>query len=138
MGQLIRDLWIITESGLVLFDRIFDEKLCADLFGAFMSAITNFTSELSTQSGSLSSFRLIETQFNIYKNRGLLFIGNSAANVKKKKLVNELKIIAEKFFNRFPDIVDDYGGNVSVFNDFINDIDDSLEKPIDRILKALW
>ena len=137
MVQLIRDLWIITESGLVLFDRIFDEKLCPDLFGAFMSAITNFSSELSSK-GGLSGFNLIDTRYTIFKSKGLLFVGNSAAFVKEKKVISELKTISEKFFNRFPDTIDGYGGNVTVFKKFIKDIDESLEKPIDRLQKALW
>lgn len=137
MVQLIRDLWVITESGLVLFDRIFDEKLCPDLFGAFMSAITNFSTELSSK-GGLSSFKLIDTQYIIFKKKGLLFVGNSAAFVKEKKVINELKIISEKFFNRFPETIDGYGGNITPFNVFIKDIDESLEKPIDRLQKALW
>ena len=137
MVQLIRDLWVITESGLVLFDRIFEEELCADLFGAFMSAIINFSSELSSK-GGLSGFNLIDTRYTIYKSKSLLFVGNSASNVKEKKVISELKVIAEKFFNRFPEANDGYGGNVTVFNEFLKDIDESLEKPIDRLQKALW
>ncbi len=137
MVQVIRDLWVITEAGVVIFDRIFDQQLCADLFGAFLSAITSFSKEL-TSKGGLTSFKLIETQYTILKVQDLLFVGNSAAKVKENRIISELKIISEKFFNRYQDVLKDYNGNVTTFKGFVNDIDESLEKPIDRIQKALW
>ena len=138
MVQVIRDLWVLTEYGTVLFSRIFEEKLNPDLFGAFMSAIMGFSKELNSK-GGLTNFILIDTQYTIFKNRNLMFVGNSAVDTKRKKINNELKIISEKFFNKYSqEFIENYKGKVSIFDGFIKEIDNSLENPIDRIKKSLW
>lgn len=86
MVQVIRDLWVITEAGVVLFDRIFDVRLNVDLFGGFMSAIMVLTKELTSRD-RLSSFKLVDTQYIILKTKDLLFVGNSASNVKEKRVI---------------------------------------------------
>ena len=138
MVQVIRDLWVLTKYGTVLFSRIFDQKLNPDLFGAFMSAIMSFSKELSPK-GGLTNFILIKTQYTILKSNNLVFVGNSAAHVKRKKINHELKIISEKFFNKYSqEFIEDYKGKVSIFDGFIKEIDDSLERPIDRLQKSFW
>ncbi|KKM72420.1 hypothetical protein LCGC14_1420660, partial [marine sediment metagenome] len=39
MAKLIQDIWILAESGIVLFHRVFNKQIDAQLFGALMTAL---------------------------------------------------------------------------------------------------
>ncbi len=42
MVKLIQDLWILSNSGIVVFSRAFDQKVDEQLFGGLMSALDTF------------------------------------------------------------------------------------------------
>ena len=63
--KVVQDLWILSDSGIVLFSRVFNPKVNEQLFGALMSALNTFANELS--SGGLSSFELSSIRFTILK-----------------------------------------------------------------------
>ena len=136
MVKIIRDLWILIEDGRVLFDRVFEEILHPDMFGSFMSAINMFAKELTGKDG-ISSIVIADKVYTLYKKRNIIFIGNSAKNMKEKKIIAELDEISKKFFATYSSsILEDFDGNVEIFKKFSEIIDDSLESPIDRIEKA--
>ena len=138
MVKIIRDLWILIADGRVLFDRVFEEKLHPDLFGSFMSAINMFAMELTGKDG-ISSIVIADKVYTLFKKRNMIFIGNSAKTIKEKKIIGELNKISNKFFATYPSqILEDFDGNVDIFRNFSEKIDESLEKPIDRIQKAIW
>ena len=47
MVKLIKDLWILTESGITVFSRVIDPRVNPQLFGALMSAINSFAEKLT-------------------------------------------------------------------------------------------
>lgn len=137
MVKLIQDIWILADSGVVLFHRVFNEHLDAQLFGGLMTALTSFAEKLSK--GGLTNFELNSKRFSVIKRRGLLFITNSSKTFKTKKVVQELEIIVKKFFETYPeDILKNFGGNIKQFSDFENQIGDSLQETIEQFRKALW
>lgn len=136
MVKVLQDIWILSESGIVLFSRVFDPKVNEQLFGALMTALNSFATELA--GGGLSNFELSSIRFTIYKDKGLLFVANSAKNVKEKKVQEELKIIAEKFFDKYSDVLVSWDSDVNVFADFNDEIEDSLEDTIKKFQKAFW
>ena len=71
MTKLIQDLWILEDSGIVLFHRVFDEKVDANLFGGLLSALNSFAEEIS-KSG-LSIFVLSNKRFSLLKSKNYLF-----------------------------------------------------------------
>ncbi len=137
MAKTIQDLWILNnDSGIVVFSRVFDQKLDTQLFGGFMSALNSFSEELARE--GLTSFELSNKKFNILKVGELLFIASSDAKIKDKKVITELKLISQKFYDTYSDILKDWDNDIEVFSDFEAKIEDSLEDIIEKFKKAFW
>lgn len=114
MVKLIQDIWILRDSGIVVFHRVFNEHLDAQLFGGLMTTLNLFAEELS--SGGLSSFELSNKRFSIIKKNRYLFIANSSKDKKVKKVHQEIEAIVEKFFNKYSEEeLDDVSGNINIF-----------------------
>jgi len=137
MVKLIQDIWILADSGVVLFHRVFDEKLDAQLFGGLMTALNSFAEKLSK--GGLTNFELNSRRFTVMKRKGLLFIANSSKTFKTKKVAQELENVINKFLGAYPeeDLLK-FDGNIGKFNDFEDRIADSLQETINQLRKALW
>ena len=130
----------MTKGGIVVFKRVFDEKVNEQLFGALMSALNSFAQELS--SGGLTNFELSSIRFTILKgkdkNQDFLFIANSAKKVKEKKVQDELKEIADKFFLKYSNVNwDNWDGEIDIFTNFEKNIEVHLEDPIKRFWGGL-
>ncbi len=132
--KVLQDIWILTNSGVVLFNRVFDKNMKTQLFGALMSALNSFAEKLSD--GGLSNFELSNKRFVIMKRSGFLYVANASKKVKEKKVIEQMEKVSEKFFQKYP--VDwfktEWDNDISVFTDFENDIEESLEDPI----KKFW
>ena len=136
MVKVVQDIWILNESGIVVFSRVFNPKVNEQLFGALMTALNSFATELAK--GGLSNFELSSIRFTIYKDKGFLFVANSGKKVKEKKVQEELKIIAEKFFDKYSTIFESWDSDINVFANFSEDIEESLEDTIKKFQKAFW
>ena len=134
--KVLQDIWILNESGVVLFSRVFNPKVNEQLFGALMTALNSFASELAK--GGLSNFELSSIRFTIYKEKGLIFVANSAKKVKEKKVQEELKVIANKFFTKYSDILASWDSDINIFSAFNKDIEESLEDTIKKFQDAFW
>jgi hypothetical protein len=130
--KVIQDVWIIKDNGIVLFSRVFHEKVQDQLFGALMSALSSFADEISDH--GLSSLELNNKRFTLQKKEGLLFICNSSKKVKEKKVKQELHKLGETFLKRYPKASSDEDGDISKYEDFKEEIEDILEDPI----KKFW
>ena len=134
--KVVQDLWILSDSGIVLFSRVFNPKVNEQLFGALMSALNTFANELS--SGGLSSFELSSIRFTIMKYNKTMFVCNSAKKSNEKHVMDEIKKISQKFFEHYGDELENWDGDVSLFEDFEEKIEDSLEETIKKFQKAFW
>ncbi|TFG00957.1 MAG: hypothetical protein EU541_00710 [Promethearchaeota archaeon] len=133
--KVLRDIWILDKAGIVVFHRTFEE-LDAQLFGGLMSALNSFSKNLSEE--GLTSFELSDKRFAIYRRSEFLFVGNSANKIKEKRIFQELEVIADKFFQIYGTILDKWQGDINVFSNFENHIEDSLEGTINKFEKAFW
>jgi hypothetical protein len=137
MVKIIQDLWILTDAGIVLFNRVYDPKVCAQLFGALMTAIDSYSKNIGIGDEGLKSFDITNIRFTILKKNNLLFIANSSKKIKNKKVLEVLDIISEQFFHQYSAIFnnfDDWNMEISVFSDFEKLIEDKLEDPV----KKFW
>ena len=133
MTKIIQDIWILDDNGIVLFNRVFDEQMEAQLFGGLMSALNSFAQQLSD--GGLKNFEISNKRFTLIKKRGFLFIANSSKKFKEKKVTLQLEVIAQKFNNQYPDdFFKGWDNDVNVFIDFKNEIENALEDPV----KKFW
>jgi hypothetical protein len=137
LPKVIQDLWILQASGVVVYNRVFDSKVNEQLFGGLMSALNAFATELS--SGGLTNFELSKIRFTILKDQEFLFVANSAKKVKEKKVQDELKNVADRFFNKYPLewFKNDWDGDIGYFDDFEEVIGDQLQDPIKKFWDGL-
>ena len=137
MVKIIQDLWIFTDSGIVLFNRVYDPKVCAQLIGALMTALDSYSKNIGIGDGGIKSFEISNIRFTIVKKENLLFVANSSKNVKNKKVLDVLNIISDQFFHKYSTILDNFDEwnmEVSKFSDFEQVIEDKLEDPV----KKFW
>jgi len=135
--KILQDIWILSEAGIVLFHRIYDENFDDQLFGSLLSALNSFAEEVVKD--GLSNFELQNKRFTILKKNGLIFIANSSKKVKEKKVIEELEEVIERFFNLYsPQMLENWDNDVSIFRKFEFEIEDSLEETIERFRKAFW
>ncbi len=138
MTKVIKDFWVLTSTGVTLYSRVMDEvRLDPQLFGALMSALNTFAEKLSN--GGISNFEMRNMRFIIVRRRDFLFVGTALNKIKEKKVVEELKTISDKFFDVYPsDVLLNWDGDINIFSNFGQFIENSLEKPIDKLKEAFW
>ena len=135
--KVLQDLYIISEGGIVLYHRVFDEKLDEQLFGGLMSALNSFAEELTNE--GLSNFELKDKRYTLIRKNDILFVSNSSNKIKAKKVIEELETIVERFFDLYSlELLATWEGDVSIFLDFEKEIEDSLEGTIQKLQKAFW
>jgi hypothetical protein len=135
--KILKDLWILTDNGVVLFSRVFDATINPQLFGGLMSALNTFAEKLTD--GGISNFEMSDLRFVIVKRRSFLFIGSSLNKTKEKKVIDELKRISDMFFEVYSEILINWDSDVNYFSDFGEHIDKSMEKqPIKNLKDAFW
>lgn len=137
MTKVIQDIWILTQTGTVVFKRVFNSKVNAQLFGGLMSALNSFANELA--SGGLTNFELSSIRFTILKNNDFLFVCNAEKKIKEKRLHEEMKKIAEKFFNLYPIewFENEWDGDINMFANFEKEIESALEDPMKKFWSGL-
>ncbi len=102
-----------------------------------MSALNSFAEEIAK--GGLSNFQLSNKRFSIRKRNNFIFVASSNPKVKEKKAISEMENIIEKFFDKYPeDILTNWDSDVSIFENFEESIEDSLESTIKKFQKAFW
>ena len=101
MKPIFDDLWILTGSGVVVFDHVVDVQLKSQLFGALMSALNSFAEQLAE--GGLSNFELSEKLFIIMKKNEFLFVASTTKKIKEKTVIDQLENIAIHFFEKYSD-----------------------------------
>ena len=130
-------MWIISEGGIVIFSRVYEEMLDDQLFGALLTALNSFAEQIA-QTG-LSNFELGEKRFTILKRSHFVFIANSDKKIKPKKVVQELQAVMDIFFTVYSkETIDNWSGEVTIFSNFEREIEDSLDDPIKKMEKAFW
>ena len=126
MGKILRDLYILTQSGTTVYSRVIDPRVNPQLFGALMSALNTFAQKLTEE--GMSDFELSNIRFSIVKRNDFLFVASSSKKVKTKKIFEELRDISDKFFELYPnEQLMKWDSDVGLFDTFEHVIKDSLE-----------
>ena len=130
-------MWIISEGGIVVFSRVYEETLDEQLFGALLTALNSFAEQIAQE--GLSNFELGDKRFTILKSAHFIFIANSDKKIKPKKVLQELRTVMDIFFTVYSkETIDNWDGDISIFSNFERDIEDSLDDPIKKMEKAFW
>ncbi len=134
MERVIQDIWIIKESGIVLFNHNLEPELDAQLLGGLMSALNTFAEKVSD--GGLTNFDLINKRFTLIKRKGYLFVASSDKKKKDKKVERDLQKIQTFFFKKY-DIIDlkSWDGEIGYFKEFQTLIKHLLIEKIEKEVK---
>jgi hypothetical protein len=137
LSGILQDIWVVKEdSGIVIFHKEGNKNVNPQLFGGLMSVLNSFAENLDE--GGLSSFEFSDKKFSIIKNKGILFIGNCEKHDNAKKLNLILNKVMEKFFIRFSkELSKVWDGDIEIFSDFQNDLNEILLDPVEDFWKCL-
>ncbi len=131
MGKILNDIWILTESGVTVYSRVLDPRINPQLFGALMSALNLYAEQLSN--GGITNFELSNLRFTIIKRNRFIFVANSSNKLKEKKVLNELSLISDKFFELYSEeVLEKWDNDINIFANFKIEIKDSLEETIKK------
>ena len=137
MGKVLRDLWILLENGMVIYNHTFETSMDPQLFGGFMSAIQTVAMQLGGD--GLSTLELASRTFYFAKSGQLLFIATVDRNIKPKRAQEELRSIVHQFFALYSDDrITNWRGNLSEFDVFKHQIEQSFEDPVTKMKDTLW
>ena len=97
-----------------------------------MSALNSFAERLAE--GGLSNFELSDKRFIIMKKNDFLYVANSSRKVKPKRVIEQLEMVAKKFFELYPVewFKNEWNNEISMFKDFEKEIQEQMEDPIKR------
>lgn len=116
MDKNINELWIITESGIVIFQDIRKLNVEKQIFGALISALHTYAKSI-TRDG-MSGFSISDRAFTILRTNGFIFVCGTPLK-KEKKAQKYLEYIKEKFFEKYsPEILKDWDGDLNLFANF--------------------
>lgn len=133
---LIKDIWIIY-NGVVVFKRNSDDEVKNQIFGAFLTAIDQFATQITTK--GVEEFELQALKFLLKRNENLMFIVNAPTKMKKKKLKKEIDYLEQAFLEQFPhSFLKTWDGDVSVFEPFSAKLDQSFSETIDSFESGIW
>ena len=122
MLELTENLWIILDTGIVLFTDLEEEKVNPDLFGGLISVLDNFAEV--TLKGGLEFFEIDPNIYGVIKKHHLLFLASSSQKINIIDLLSEIEIIVRKFFTLYSsDIRNKWDGNRDYFDSFKSEID---------------
>nr|MDO8118828.1 hypothetical protein [Candidatus Sigynarchaeota archaeon] len=136
MLKILQDLWVVNTGGVVLFQRVFEEKLNAQLFGGFMSALNTFASQLDAD--GLSSFDIGNKKFILTRKNDLFFVANFDSKANPSKAKKALTEVADAFLKEYQVELLAWRGDTDAFNKFEDTIKDSLQDVVGKFQQAFW
>jgi tetratricopeptide (TPR) repeat protein len=117
--DLIKDLWILTSQGELIFSHAPEYESNSQLLSGFLSATMNFSFEMT--SSRLNTIKLGFDQFYLYgvSNRSFIVIGRASINQSEALIRKRLKVVFRKFDEKYGQIVDSENYTPDSFTDFI-------------------
>ncbi len=99
MGS-IQGIWILSEDGKIIFNKIGNLKINSDQFPMLLLAINSFAEKFLNADG-IFYFKIGVLNFYLIKKNKFLFIASNLRKTKKKKVVKKLNLIINHFFNHY-------------------------------------
>ncbi|MGV9174045.1 MAG: hypothetical protein ACOC44_14040 [Promethearchaeia archaeon] len=134
--EYIKDLWIMKETGIVIFSHESKKNIDPQLFGGLMSAINSFAESLVK--GGLESFEIGNARFTLIKRDIAIFIGASNIESKKKKVNKELEQLADDFIDLYAEELQNFTGAVNIFSSFEKELENATRSSLGKLKQAFW
>ena len=133
--KVLQDIWIIENSGILLFKRIFDENIDENfddqLLSGILTAINKFATTLTE--GGLTKFGLSNKNYFLKNKNNFLFIITATKRTHEKQIIEQLELLSEKFFESYPLdwLKNEWDRDISCFSNFREFIEDLLEDSVE-------
>jgi len=120
---------IIASSGLcVLSQRYGEITFDEDLIAGFLTALKDFTTEVTAGRGVIRIIDMKEYNVILVFREGVMLAAAADKLDDKNIAMNSLEILIQTFNEKYQDELVSWMGNVSVFEDFIDIMDEQLKE----------
>ncbi len=115
---VIKDFWVITETGIEIFSYAPDVPINPTLFGGFVSALQSLSEEISQK--KMESFVIGHLRYSFYFEEGkpIFIIGRADVQELETRVTKVLKILYQRFIDEYGRFLKKFSGNVSPFQNF--------------------
>jgi len=115
---VIKDFWIITESGIEIFSYAPEVHVNPTLFGGFLSALQSLSEEISQK--KMESFVIGDQRYSFYFEMGKPFflIGRASVQELDTRVNKVLSVLYQRFYNEYEIHLIKFSGNVNPFQNF--------------------
>lgn len=127
----ISEIWIITETGLPLFNKSVDQKMDMFVLGGFLSAIQTFI-KASFQEEKLDRLVMGESKltFLYAKGTNIFIVVRTHKKEKDKEIRKKLELIKDLFIARYGERLKNFNCDVSDFQHFYLVLEENLKKEL--------
>jgi len=136
---MIQEIMIINQAGIAIFyhDFIKDHKMDdKQTLASYFDIICRFTKQNFRESLRMLTLDSYLFFFYTHKSNFHLVIKCENKNLDKKKLEHIAEDIIETFLNKYNEVLEDFNGEISLFNSFSDVIEQILSTKIRDIKKA--
>ncbi len=115
---VIKDFWIITETGIEIFSYAPEVPINPTLFGGFISALQSLSEEISQK--RMESFVIGDQRYSFYIEEGksIFIIGRAGVQELESRVNKVLSVLYQRFYNEYKKFLIKFSGNVSPFQNF--------------------
>ena len=114
----------------MIYNRFFDIKVNEQVFGGIITALDVYASNLIE--GGLTNFEMSTSKITLLKVKDFIFVVSSPKKSKDIRVENELKIISERFFNKYSKSLENSVLDPRIFSNFDKEIGDLLHEHIEK------
>ena len=127
----ISEIWIITETGLPLFNKSVDQKMDMFVLGGFLSAIQTFI-QSSFQEEKLDRLVMGESKLTFLYAQGtnIFIVVRTHKKAKDKEIRKKLELIKDLFIARYGERLKNFNCDVSDFQHFNLVLEENLKKEL--------
>lgn len=121
--RIVREVWIFQDTGIQLFSHAPETELDSDLLGGFITAMQNFTLELTSK--QLNSMIIGMEVYMFYRESDKPYFIMGRANQKAQfvNIENVLKIFYQRFWKEYKSVLTNFNGNIVPFRSFLEIIE---------------
>ena len=115
---VVKDFWIITETGIEIFSHAPEVPINPTLFGGFVSALQSLSEEISQK--KMESFVIGDQRYSFYNEEGksIFIIGRASVQELESRVTKVLSVLYRRFYNEYKKYLIRFSGNVGPFQKF--------------------
>jgi len=127
---MIHAVYIIHQvSGVcVLYNKYGTIEFNEDLIAGFLTALKDFSKEVTGGKGHIKVLDMVIYNIHLVFKGGILIAAASDKRDSKEIAQNKLELLLDEFLKRYGEALESWSGDVRVFRDFNNFVDEILQK----------